>query len=221
MRIKIHIMAIVVLLSFGRILYSIPGYYIEPKFSFYEYLNRYDIRRNNYKMAFGYGLALGYDFSRLESAIPIRLELEYLGNMALREDRTRTDYLLLSAYYDVHFYYIRREQLAYRITGEVYRSMPFLSVYFGASGGMGSLTRFTASPEISGNVLSTSSDFKMSYLWSVNGGFMIHLTRYIGLNFGYKWINTPIFRDGHEVLFGVRFTIPDISINFNEFLSRE
>lgn len=192
-------------LSISLKLYSFSGIYISPKFSFYPYTPEYKIESESYEYSLGYGLSLGYDFSRFMKAAPFRVDVEYLANISLNQIDFRTDYVLLNGYYDIYFFDINK-LMTHNLKDN--KSTLLFSAYIGLNLGLSVLSELQYEWYEKNTLVSVQSMvYRRSVIGGLNAGFVWHINRYFAIDLGYKFLISPLVRDSHEVLLNVRFTV--------------
>ena len=128
-----------------------------------------------------------------------RFEFVYSFLQLILVDNTyKQHYILGSFYYDLNFYFTDRK-LDFDTRADILlRDYPVLSIYFGLS--VGSVINQEITEQVK-----TGQD---ALAFGASIGFVYHITSWVALEVGYKFlidINPKIY---NEVLLGFRFTIP-------------
>lgn len=182
------------------------GLYIAPKIDFYPEKHPTGKAYDYYA---GGGVSLGFDFFRLKTQVPVRLELEYLGRLNFSEMRTSMHSLMVGVYYDLNLFYVNANEYDTLTTYGLYTTKrPFMSFYVGASFGgrfENTVTGTTNESKLVSTVINKSST---SFAFGANAGFAIHFTSYFTFDLGYRFVIGPGFKSADEVLASFRFTMP-------------
>ena len=198
---------------------SPKGLYLSPKFMFSHDANNIYIKENGKKGYFNYlglSVALGYGITTANTVSPVRLEFEYaIGKAVGMKDNFLAHTLLGTVYYDINFFFTDTE-----ITDESKRNIlqnqyPMFSIFLGFSIGTKINTQLkneivqvaTGTNIIPNNELNIA---RHSIVFGFSGGFSYNIKNWLAADIGYRFIIDVTPRWYHEILLGLRFTIPKI-----------
>ena len=195
---------------------SPKGLYFSPKFIFSHDANymKADGTKFNY---LGFSAALGYGITTANTVSPVRLEFEYsIAKAVGMKDNYLFHTLLGTIYYDINFFFTDTE-----ITDESKRNIlqnqyPLFSIYLGFSIGTKINTQLNSKIEQDlGEGTNYPYDDKLniarhSIVFGFSGGFSFNIKSWLAADIGYRFVIDVTPRWYHEVLLGLRFTIPKI-----------
>ena len=212
---KRYLLLIFICLTSNLFAVSPKGLYLSPKFMFSHDANnmKEDGSKYNY---LGLSVALGYGITTENTVSPVRLEFEYaIGKAVGMKDNFLMHTLLGTVYYDINFFFTDTE-----ITDETKKNIlqnryPLFSIFLGFSVGTKINTQLKSRimqdeggtyiiPDNKINVLRNAIVFGLS------GGFSFNIKSWLAADIGYRFIIDVTPRWYHEVLLGLRFTIPKI-----------
>lgn len=198
---------------------SPKGLYLSPKFMFSHDANNIYIKENGKKGYYNYlglSVALGYGITTENTVSPVRLEFEYaIGKAVGIKDNFLMHTLLGTVYYDINFFFTDTE-----ITEETKKNIlqsqyPLFAIYLGFS--VGTKINTQLKHQIVEGELSTDivSDNKINIsrnaiVFGFSGGFSFNIKSWLAADIGYRFIIDVTPRWYHEILLGLRFTIPKI-----------
>ena len=199
---------------------SPKGLYFSPKFMFSHDANNVYIKDNGKKGYYNYlglSVALGYGITTANTVSPVRLEFEYSITKAVGINKNYLFHTLLGTiYYDINFFFTDTE-----ITDESKRNIlqnqyPLFSIYLGFSIGTKINTQLNSKIEQDlGKGTNYPYDDKLniarhSIVFGFSGGFSFNIKSWLAADIGYRFVIDVTPRWYHEVLLGLRFTIPKI-----------
>ena len=197
---------------------SPKGLYFSPKFMFSHDANYIYIKDNGKKGYYNYlglSVAMGYGIPTTNTVSPVRLEFEYaIGKAVGIKDNLLSHTLLGTIYYDINFFFTDTE-----ITDESKRNIlqnqyPLFSIYLGFSFGTKINTQLKSKvvkeekiDYIPDNNLNLTRN---AIVFGFSGGFSFNIKSWLAADIGYRFIIDVTPRWYHEILLGLRFTIPKI-----------
>ena len=197
---------------------SPKGLYFSPKFMFSHDANNIYIKDNGKKGYYNYlglSVAMGYGIPTTNMASPVRLEFEYSITKAVGINKNYLFHTLLGTiYYDINFFFTDTE-----ITDESKRNIlqnqyPLFSIYLGFSFGTKINTQLKSKvvkeekiDYIPDNNLNLTRN---AIVFGFSGGFSFNIKSWLAADIGYRFIIDVTPRWYHEILLGLRFTIPKI-----------
>ena len=212
---KRYLLLIFICLTSNLFAVSPKGLYLSPKFMFSHDANnmKEDGSKYNY---LGLSVALGYGITTENTVSPVRLEFEYaFGKAVGMKDNFLMHTLLGTVYYDINFFFTDTE-----ITDETKKNIlqsqyPLFAIYLGFS--VGTKINTQLKHQIVEGELSTDivSDNKINIsrnaiVFGFSGGFSFNIKSWLAADIGYRFIIDVTPRWYHEILLGLRFTIPKI-----------
>ena len=198
---------------------SPKGIYLSPKFMFSHDANNIYIKENGKKGYYNYlglSVALGYGITTENAVSPVRLEFEYaIGKAVGMKDNFLMHTLLGTIYYDINFYFTDTEITDENKKNILQNQYPLFSIFLGFS--VGTKINTQLKHKIVEGELSTEivSDNKINIsrnaiVFGFSGGFSFNIKSWLAADIGYRFIIDVTPRWYHEVLLGLRFTIPKI-----------
>ena len=197
---------------------SPKGLYFSPKFMFSHDANNIYIKDNGKKGYYNYlglSVAMGYGIPTTNTVSPVRLEFEYaIGKAVGIKDNLLSHTLLGTIYYDINFFFTDTE-----ITDETKQNIlqnqyPLFSIYLGFSFGTKINTRLK-SKVVKEEKIDYIPDNNLNLTRNVivfgfSGGFSFNIKSWLAADIGYRFIIDVTPRWYHEILLGLRFTIPKL-----------
>ena len=198
---------------------SPKGIYLSPKFMFSHDANNIYIKDNGKKGYFNYlglSVALGYGITTENTVSPVRLEFEYaIGKAVGMKDNFLMHTLLGTVYYDINFFFTDTE-----ITDETKKNIlqnqyPLFAIYLGFSVGTKINTQLKSRimQDEGGTYIIPDNKINVSrnaIVFGFSGGFSFNIKSWLAADIGYRFIIDVTPRWYHEILLGLRFTIPNI-----------
>ena len=198
---------------------SPKGLYLSPKFMFSHNANNIYIKDNGKKGYYNYlglSVALGYGITTANTVSPVRFEFEYaIGKAVGMKDNFLAHTLLGTIYYDINFFFTDTE-----ITDESKRNIlqndyPLFSIFLGFSIGTKINTQLKSKIEqrddgtyyVYDNNINVARN---ALVFGFSGGFSFNIKSWLAADIGYRFIIDVTPRWYHEILLGLRFTIPKI-----------
>ena len=198
---------------------SPKGLYFSPKFMFSHDANNIYIKDNGKKGYYNYlglSVAMGYGIPTTNTVSPVRLEFEYSITKAVGINKNYLFHTLLGTiYYDINFFFTDTE-----ITDESKRNIlqnqyPLFSIYLGFSFGTKINTQLKSKIERGELSVDITDDNDLNVtrnaiVFGFSGGFSFNIKSWLAADIGYRFIIDVTPRWYHEILLGLRFTIPNI-----------
>ena len=198
---------------------SPKGLYFSPKFMFSHDANNIYIKDNGKKGYYNYlglSVAMGYGIPTTNIASPVRLEFEYSITKAVGINKNYLFHTLLGTiYYDINFFFTDTE-----ITDETKQNIlqnqyPLFSIYLGFSFGTKINTQLKSKIERGDLSVDITDDNDLNVtrnaiVFGFSGGFSFNIKSWLAADIGYRFIIDVTPRWYHEILLGLRFTIPKI-----------
>ena len=198
---------------------SPKGLYFSPKFMFSHDANNIYIKDNGKKGYYNYlglSVAMGYGIPTTNTVSPVRLEFEYSITKAVGINKNYLFHTLLGTiYYDINFFFTDTE-----ITDESKRNIlqnqyPLFSIYLGFSFGTKINTQLKSKIERGELSVDITDDNDLNVtrnaiVFGFSGGFSFNIKSWLAADIGYRFIIDVTPRWYHEILLGLRFTIPKI-----------
>ena len=198
---------------------SPKGLYFSPKFMFSHDANNIYIKDNGKKGYYNYlglSVAMGYGIPTTNTVSPVRLEFEYaIGKAVGIKDNLLSHTLLGTIYYDINFFFTDTE-----ITDETKQNIlqnqyPLFSIYLGFSFGTKINTQLKSKIERGELSVDITDDNDLNVtrnaiVFGFSGGFSFNIKSWLAADIGYRFIIDVTPRWYHEILLGLRFTIPKI-----------
>lgn len=194
---------------------SPKGLYLSPKFMFSHDAN--NMKENGSKYNYlGLSLALGYGITTKNTVSPVRLEFEYaIGKVVGIKDNILNHTLLGTIYYDINFFFTEMEITDENKKNLLQSEYPLFSIFLGFSFG----TKITTQLKSKLLIKETSMDMEPDYRFNMSrnalvfgfsGGFSFNIKSWLATDIGYRFIIDVTPRWYHEILLGLRFTIPKL-----------
>lgn len=194
---------------------SPKGLYLSPKFMFSHDAN--NMKENGSKYNYlGLSLALGYGITTKNTVSPVRLEFEYaIGKVVGIKDNILNHTLLGTIYYDINFFFTEMEITAENKKSILQSEYPLFSIFLGFSFG----TKITTQLKSKLLIKETSMDMEPDYRFNMSrnalvfgfsGGFSFNIKSWLATDIGYRFIIDVTPRWYHEIILGLRFTIPKL-----------
>lgn len=194
---------------------SPKGLYLSPKFMFSHDAN--NMKENGSKYNYlGLSLALGYGITTKNTVSPVRLEFEYaIGKVVGIKDNILNHTLLGTIYYDINFFFTEMEITDENKKNLLQSEYPLFSIFLGFSFG----TKITTQLKSKLLIKETSMDMEPDYRFNMSrnalvfgfsGGFSFNIKSWLAADIGYRFIIDVTPRWYHEILLGLRFTIPKL-----------
>ena len=212
---KRYLLLIFICLTSNLFAVSPKGLYLSPKFMFSHDANnmKEDGSKYNY---LGLSVALGYGITTENTVSPVRLEFEYaIGKAVGMKDNFLMHTLLGTVYYDINFFFTDTE-----ITDETKKNIlqnqyPLFSIFLGFSVGtkINSQLKSRIMQDEGGTYIIPDNKINVSrnaIVFGFSGGFSFNIKSWLAADIGYRFIIDVTPRWYHEVLLGLRFTIPKI-----------
>ena len=214
-----YLLLIFICLASNLFAVSPKGLYLSPKFMFSHDANNVYIKDNGSKGYYNYlglSLALGYGITTENTVSPVRLEFEYsIGKAVGVNDSILFHTLLGTVYYDINFFFTDIEINEDSKSNILKNQYPLFSIFLGFSIGTKINTQLNRKIDLNIDTQNTVADDKLNVSRSAlafgfSGGFSFNIRSWLAADIGYRFIIDVTPRWYHEVLLGLRFTIPKI-----------
>ena len=214
-----YLLLIFICLASNLFAVSPKGLYLSPKFMFSHDANNVYIKDNGSKGYYNYlglSLALGYGITTENTVSPVRLEFEYsIGKAVGVNDSILFHTLLGTVYYDINFFFTDIEINEDSKSNILKNQYPLFSIFLGFSIGTKINTQLNRKIDLNIDTQNTVADDKLNVSRSAlafgfSGGFLFNIRSWLAADIGYRFIIDVTPRWYHEVLLGLRFTIPKI-----------
>lgn len=194
---------------------SPKGLYLSPKFMFSHDANnmKTDGVKYNY---LGLSIALGYGITTKNTVSPVRLEFEYaVGKVVGMKDNLLNHTLLGTIYYDINFFFTEMEITDENKQNILQSEYPLFSIFLGFSVGTKINTRLKSKLVFYETYQQVETDDKSNMtrnaiVFGFSGGFSFNIKSWLAVDMGYRFIIDVTPRWYHEILLGLRFTIPKL-----------
>ena len=198
------------LLAYSEEEISAKGLYFVPKFYYSHDANNTYVNEDGsigYYNYVGGGLSVGYGLPTKNKVSPFRLEIEYAFTHAVgTSNNVNMHNIFTTFYYDINFLFtddlLIDDELSKQILQTTY---PLFSLFFGVSVGANITTSYDA--VILGDLELNLSRY--SFAFAFTGGFSYYILPWLNMDIAYRFLIDVAPRWHHELLFGLRFTIPD------------
>ena len=197
---------------------SPKGLYFSPKFMFSHDANNIYIKDNGKKGYYNYlglSVALGYGIPTTNTVSPVRLEFEYSITKAVGINKNYLFHTLLGTiYYDINFFFTDTEITDESKINILQNQYPLFSIYLGFSFGTKINTQLK-SKVVKGEKIDYIPDNNLNLtrnaiVFGFSGGFSFNIKSWLAADIGYRFIIDVTPRWYHEILLGLRFTIPKL-----------
>lgn len=194
---------------------SPKGLYLSPKFMFSHDANNMKTDGTKYNYL-GLSVALGYGITTKNTVSPVRLEFEYaIGKVVGMKDNILTHTLLGTIYYDINFFFTEAEITDENKQNILQSEYPLFSIFLGFSVGTKINTRLKSKLVYYDTYMDVEPDNRLnmsrnSIVFGFSGGFSFNIKSWLAADIGYRFIIDVTPRWYHEILLGLRFTIPNI-----------
>lgn len=214
-----YLLLIFICLASNLFAVSPKGLYLSPKFMFSHDANNVYIKDNGSKGYYNYlglSLALGYGITTENTVSPVRLEFEYsIGKAVGVNDSILFHTLLGTVYYDINFFFTDIEINEDSKSNILKNQYPLFSIFLGFSIGTKINTQLNRKIDLNIDTQNTVADDKLNVsrsalVFGFSGGFSFNIRSWLAADIGYRFIIDVTPRWYHEVLLGLRFTIPKI-----------
>ena len=214
-----YLLLIFICLASNLFAVSPKGLYLSPKFMFSHDANNVYIKDNGSKGYYNYlglSLALGYGITTENTVSPVRLEFEYsIGKAVGVNDSILFHTLLGTVYYDINFFFTDIEINEDSKSNILKNQYPLFSIFLGFSIGTKINTQLNRKIDLNIDTQNTVADDKLNVsrsalVFGFSGGFSFNIRSWLAADIGYRFIIDVTPRWYHEVLLGLRFTIPNI-----------
>lgn len=214
-----YLLLIFICLASNLFAVSPKGLYLSPKFMFSHDANNVYIKDNGSKGYYNYlglSLALGYGITTENTVSPVRLEFEYsIGKAVGVNDSILFHTLLGTVYYDINFFFTDIEINEESKSNILKNQYPLFSIFLGFSIGTKINTQLNRKIDLNIDTQNTVADDKLNVsrsalVFGFSGGFSFNIRSWLAADIGYRFIIDVTPRWYHEVLLGLRFTIPKI-----------
>ena len=214
-----YLLLIFICLASNLFAVSPKGLYLSPKFMFSHDANNVYIKDNGSKGYYNYlglSLALGYGITTENTVSPVRLEFEYsIGKAVGVNDNILFHTLLGTVYYDINFFFTDIEINEDSKSNILKNQYPLFSIFLGFSIGTKINTQLNRKIDLNIDTQNTVADDKLNVsrsalVFGFSGGFSFNIRSWLAADIGYRFIIDVTPRWYHEVLLGLRFTIPKI-----------
>ena len=197
---------------------SPKGLYFSPKFMFSHDANNIYIKDNGKKGYYNYlglSVAMGYGIPTTNTVSPVRLEFEYAIGKAVGINKNYLFHTLLGTiYYDINFFFTDTEITDESKINILQNQYPLFSIYLGFSFGTKINTQLKSKvvkeekiDYIPDNNLNLTRN---AIVFGFSGGFSFNIKSWLAADIGYRFIIDVTPRWYHEILLGLRFTIPKL-----------
>lgn len=214
-----YLLLIFICLASNLFAVSPKGLYLSPKFMFSHDANNVYIKDNGSKGYYNYlglSVALGYGITTENTVSPVRLEFEYsIGKAVGVNDSILFHTLLGTVYYDINFFFTDIEINEDSKSNILKNQYPLFSIFLGFSIGTKINTQLNRKIDLNIDTQNTVADDKLNVsrsalVFGFSGGFSFNIRSWLAADIGYRFIIDVTPRWYHEVLLGLRFTIPKI-----------
>ena len=214
-----YLLLIFICLASNLFAVSPKGLYLSPKFMFSHDANNVYIKDNGSKGYYNYlglSVALGYGITTENTVSPVRLEFEYsIGKAVGVNDSILFHTLLGTVYYDINFFFTDIEINEDSKSNILKNQYPLFSIFLGFSIGTKINTQLNRKIDLNIDTQNTVADDKLNVsrsalVFGFSGGFSFNIRSWLAADIGYRFIIDVTPRWDHEVLLGLRFTIPKI-----------
>ena len=214
-----YLLLIFICLASNLFAVSPKGLYLSPKFMFSHDANNVYIKDNGSKGYYNYlglSVALGYGITTENTVSPVRLEFEYsIGKAVGVNDSILFHTLLGTVYYDINFFFTDIEINEESKSNILKNQYPLFSIFLGFSIGTKINTQLNRKIDLNIDTQNTVADDKLNVsrsalVFGFSGGFSFNIRSWLAADIGYRFIIDVTPRWYHEVLLGLRFTIPKI-----------
>ena len=214
-----YLLLIFICLASNLFAVSPKGLYLSPKFMFSHDANNVYIKDNGSKGYYNYlglSVALGYGITTENTVSPVRLEFEYsIGKAVGVNDNILFHTLLGTVYYDINFFFTDIEINEESKSNILKNQYPLFSIFLGFSIGTKINTQLNRKIDLNIDTQNTVADDKLNVsrsalVFGFSGGFSFNIRSWLAADIGYRFIIDVTPRWYHEVLLGLRFTIPKI-----------
>lgn len=209
---------IVIFIGLASNLFAIvspKGLYLSPKFMFSHDAN--NMKENGSKYNYlGLSLALGYGITTKNTVSPVRLEFEYaIGKVVGIKDNILNHTLLGTIYYDINFFFTEMEITDENKKNLLQSEYPLFSIFLGFSFGTKITTQLKSKLLIGETSMEMVTDYRFNMsrnalVFGFSGGFSFNIKSWLAADIGYRFIIDVTPRWYHEILLGLRFTIPKL-----------
>ena len=198
---------------------SPKGLYFSPKFMFSHDANNIYIKDNGKKGYYNYlglSVAMGYGIPTTNTVSPVRLEFEYSITKAVGINKNYLFHTLLGTiYYDINFFFTDTEITDESKINILQNQYPLFSIYLGFSFGTKINTQLKSKIERGDLSVDITDDNDLNVtrnaiVFGFSGGFSFNIKSWLAADIGYRFIIDVTPRWYHEILLGLRFTIPKI-----------
>ena len=198
---------------------SPKGLYFSPKFMFSHDANNIYIKDNGKKGYYNYlglSVAMGYGIPTTNTVSPVRLEFEYSITKAVGINKNYLFHTLLGTiYYDINFFFTDTEITDESKINILQNQYPLFSIYLGFSFGTKINTQLKSKIERGELSVDITDDNDLNVtrnaiVFGFSGGFSFNIKSWLAADIGYRFIIDVTPRWYHEILRGLRFTIPKI-----------
>ncbi|TKZ35818.1 invasin [Brachyspira catarrhinii] len=216
---KKYLLLIFICLASNLFAVSPKGLYLSPKFMFSHDANNVYIKDNGSKGYYNYlglSVALGYGITTENTVSPVRLEFEYsIGKAVGINDNILFHTLLGTVYYDINFFFTDIEINEDSKSNILKNQYPLFSIFLGFSIGTKINTQLNRKIDLNIDTQNTVADNKLNVsrsavVFGFSGGFSFNIRSWLAVDMGYRFIIDVTPRWYHEVLLGLRFTIPKL-----------
>lgn len=194
---------------------SPKGLYLSPKFMFSH--DAINMKENGSKYNYlGLSLALGYGITTKNTVSPVRLEFEYaIGKVVGMKDDILNHTLLGTIYYDINFFFTEMEITDENKKNILQSEYPLFSIFLGFSFGTKITTQLKSKLLIGETSMERKPDYRFNMsrnalVFGFSGGFSFNIKSWLAADIGYRFIIDVTPRWYHEILLGLRFTIPKL-----------
>lgn len=194
---------------------SPKGLYLSPKFMFSH--DAINMKENGSKYNYlGLSLALGYGITTKNTVSPVRLEFEYaIGKVVGMKDDILNHTLLGTIYYDINFFFTEMEITDENKKNILQSEYPLFSIFLGFSFGTKITTQLKSKLLIGETSMEMKPDYRFNMsrnalVFGFSGGFSFNIKSWLATDIGYRFIIDVTPRWYHEILLGLRFTIPKL-----------
>lgn len=194
---------------------SPKGLYLSPKFMFSH--DAINMKENGSKYNYlGLSLALGYGITTKNTVSPVRLEFEYaIGKVVGMKDDILNHTLLGTIYYDINFFFTEMEITDENKKNILQSEYPLFSIFLGFSFGTKITTQLKSKLLIGETSMEMKPDYRFNMsrnalVFGFSGGFSFNIKSWLAADIGYRFIIDVTPRWYHEILLGLRFTIPKL-----------
>ncbi len=195
---------------FSQEVISAKGLYFSPKFYYSHDANNSYVQEDGsigYYNYVGGSFSVGYGLPTKNKVSPFRLELEYnFSHAVFTSNNVNMHNIFTSFYYDINFLFTDDPLIDQALSEQILETTyPLFSLFFGFSIGANIITSYD---------LVSVSDLDLNlaryaFAFAFTGGFSYYILSWLNVDIAYRFLIDVAPKWHHELLLGLRFTIPD------------